>query len=150
MTIIEASEFLKIRINESSERKEIKIYTKFIGVLTGIENRELSTDQIELFEKELTLLNLAKPTKNNRKYMKKQMNQFVNYLATEHSILLEGHYADLGIKLGLIGGMVMGISLFQESGGSATGMCFGMLIGYLIGKQMDKKATQQNQVLNIA
>ena len=150
MTIKETREFLKNLINESSERREIKIYNKFIGILMSIEKRELSTYQIELVEKELTMLNLKQPTKNRKKYINKKLSEFVQYLESEYSIILEGHYTDLGLKMGLVFGMALGVFLFKESGGSSTGMCFGIFIGYIIGKYMDKEAAKQNQVLKIA
>ncbi len=150
MNIKEAREFFKNLVNESSQRREIKIYNKFIGVLTGIENREFSIHQIEMIEKELTILNLKQPTKNRKKYFRKKLSEFVQYLESEYSIILEGHYADLGLKIGLVFGVALGIAIFRDSGGSSTGMCFGMFIGYFIGKYMDKEAVKQNQVLKIA
>jgi hypothetical protein len=150
MTIKETREFLKNLINESSERREIKIYNKFIGILMSIEKREFSTYQIELIEKELTMLNLKQPTKNRKKYIRKKLSEFVQYLESEYSIILEGHYTDLGLKMGLVFGMALGVFIFKDSGGSSTGMCFGIFIGYIIGKYMDKEAAKQNQVLKIA
>jgi len=149
MNIKEAREFLKNLVNESSQRREIKIYNKFIGVLTGIENREFSTHQIEMIEKELTILNLKQPTKNRKKYIRKKLSQFVQYLESEYSLILEGHYANLGMVLGLVFGVAVGLSIFRDSGGSSTGMCFGMLIGVLIGRYMDTEAVKNNKVLHI-
>ena len=150
MTILEAIEFLKNLLDESAKSKEIKIYNKFIGVLMSLEKREFSTHQIELIEKELTILNLKQPTKNRIKFIRKKLREFVQYLESDYSILLEGHYADLGLKMGLVFGMALGIVIFRDNGGSSTGMCLGMLIGYVIGKFMDKEAAKQNQVLKIA
>ena len=150
MTIKETREFLKNLINESSERREIKIYNKFIGILMSLEKRNFSTYQIELIEKELTVLNLKQPTKNRKKYIRKKLSEFVQYLESEYSIILEGHYTDLGLKMGLVFGMALGVFIFKDSGGSSTGMCFGIFIGYIIGKYMDKEAAKQNQVLKIA
>jgi len=150
MTIKETKAFLKTLINESTKSSEIKVYKKFIDVLTSIENRGFSTYQIEMIEKELTILQLKEPTKNKRKYIKKKLSQFVKYLESEYSLILEGHYATLGMSYGLVFGMVIGTTVFRESGSSSTGMCFGLLIGFFIGKYMDKEAAKQNQVLKIS
>lgn len=150
MTIKESKEFLKNQLDESTKRREIKIYNKFIGILLSLENREFSTHQTEMIEKELTLLNLKQPTKNRKKYIRKKLSEFVQYLESEYSLILEGHYANLGMVLGLVFGVAVGLSIFRDSGGSSTGMCFGMLMGILIGRYMDKKAAKQNQVLQIA
>jgi hypothetical protein len=149
MTIIEAREFFKILVRESSSRREIKIYNKFIGVLNGLENREFSSHQIEMIEKELTLLNLEQATKNRKKYLRKKLNEFIKYLESEHSLILENHYASLGMVLGLTFGAAIGLSIFRDSGGSSTGMCFGMLIGIVIGRYMDKQAAENNKVLHL-
>tara|TARA_B100000809_G_scaffold245861_1_gene273247 strand:+ start:2291 stop:2743 length:453 start_codon:yes stop_codon:yes gene_type:complete len=150
MTLKKSKVFLKTLISESNKSKEIKIYKKFIDVLTSIENREFSTYQIELIEKELTILNLKQPAKNKKRHIKQKLNQFVEYLDSEYSLILEDHYADLGMKIGLVLGMALGTFLLRNSGGSAIGMCFGILIGFGIGKYMDKEAAKQNQVLKIA
>ena len=150
MTIKETREFLKNLINESSEKRELKIYNKFFSILLSIEERELSTYQIELIEKELNVLNLQKPSKNRKKYINKKLNEFVQYLESEYSIILEGHYTGLGLKMGLVFGMALGVFIFKDSGGSSTGMCIGIFIGYILGKYMDKEAAKQNQVLKIA
>ena len=150
MTIKEAREFLKNRINESNKSREIKVYKKFIDVLTAVENRALSTYQVGLIEKELTILNLKQPTKNKKRYFKQKLNLFIEYIESEYSLLLEGHYADLGMKLCLVFGMAIGTFIFTHSGGSATGMCFGISIGFMIGRYMDKEAAKQNKVLKIA
>lgn len=150
MTIKETREFLKNLVNESSERREIKTYNKFIGILRSLEKREFSTHQIEMIEKELTMLNLKKSAKNRKKYIAKKLSEFVKYLESDYSIILEGHYTDLGLKMGLVFGVAIGTAIFRDSGGGSTGMCFGMFIGYAIGKYMDKEAAKQNQVLKIA
>ena len=149
MTIKEAREFLKTLINESSQRREIKIYNKFIGILTGIENRDFSAHQIEMIEKELTILNLKQPTKNRKKHIRKKLSQFIKYLESDYSIILEGHYENLGMVLGMCFGLAFGTVFNQEGTGNVIGMCFGMLIGLLIGRFMDKEALKNNQVLQI-
>ena len=150
MTLKETREFLESLVNESSERREVKIYNKFIGILRSLEKREFSPHQIEMIEKELTILNLKQPTKNRKRYIRKKLGEFVKYLESDYSIILEGHYANLGLTMGLVFGVAIGTAIFRDGGGSSTGLCFGMLIGYAIGMYMDKEAAKQNQVLKIA
>jgi hypothetical protein len=150
MTINTAREFLNTLLDNSTERRERRVYQKFIGILIGLENRSLSTDQINLIETELTSLDLKKQTNNRKKYIRKKSNVFVNYLKSDFSIVLKGHYANYGLSLGMVFGVAIGISVFKDNGGSTTGMCIGMFIGYLIGKYMDKEAEKENQVLIIS
>jgi hypothetical protein len=149
MTINKAKDFLNNILNNSTGKSEIKIYQKFIGVLTGLENRKLSTYQKELIEKELTTLDLNQPTKNRKKYIRQKSNEFVKYLKSEFSIVLKGHYANYGLSMGMLFGVAIGTVIFRDSGGTSTGICIGMFIGYIIGQHMDKEATKQNQVLII-
>lgn len=149
MAIKDAREFLKTLVLKSSQRREIKIYNKFIGVLYAVENRKLSSHQLEMIEKELATLNLERPTTNRKRHIRKKLALFVKHLESEHSLILEGHYASLGMVIGLLFGAALGLSIFRDSGGSSTGMCFGMLVGILIGRYMDKKASRNDKVLHL-
>ncbi len=95
------------------------------------------------------MLNLQRPTKNRKMYIRKKLRQFIQFLESEFSLILHGHYVNLGIKLGLVFGVSLGIFFFNESGGTPIGLCIGMFIGYLIGNYMDNKAVLQNKVLII-
>ena len=147
MTINTAKDFLNSLSNNSTKKSEVKIYQKFVSVLTGLENRDLSTDQKELIEQELTNLDLKQETKNRKKYIRKKLNQFVKYLDTTFSYILKGHYANFGMSMGMVFGLAIGTAIFRDSGGSTTGMCLGMLIGYSVGQYMDKEAIKNNKVL---
>lgn len=150
MTIKRAKHFLNNLLNNSTAKREIKIYQKFIGVLAGLEKRDLSTQQKELIEQELTRLDLEQAVKNRKRYIRKKSNEFLQFLESEFSFVLKGHYESYGLGLGMVFGLAIGTAIFRDSGGSTTGMCIGMFIGYLIGQHMDKKAAKQNQVLIIA
>jgi len=150
MKIKKAKEFLSNLLKNSTEKREIKVYQKFIGIITSIENRELSTNQIDLIEQELSILDLNQPTKNRKKYIRKKSNEFVKFLETEFSFVLKGHYTNYGLSIGMVFGIAIGTGVFRDSGGSTTGMCFGMLIGYIVGQYLDNEAAINNRVLTIA
>jgi hypothetical protein len=147
MTIKEAKDYLNGLLTGSVRKREIKTYQKFIGVLTGLENRSLSSYQIDLIEQELKTLDLQQPTKNRKQYINKKSNEFVKYLESEFSIVLKGHFANYGLGIGMVFGLAIGTAIFRDGGSSTTGMCIGMFIGYIIGQHMDKEAAKKDQVL---
>ena len=55
--------FLNLK-NDSVEKSEIKIYDKYIVILSDLKNRDLTQNQIQSIESELETLNLnAEPDK---------------------------------------------------------------------------------------
>ncbi|WP_221932549.1 hypothetical protein [Carboxylicivirga sp. M1479] len=150
MAINETKDYLNRLQENSTEKRDIKVYQKFIRILTSIESRGLPTHQIDLIEKELSSLDLNQQTKNRKKYIKKKLNEFLKFLDSEFSFVLKGHYANYCLSIGIVLGVAIGTSVFRDSGGSTTGMCFGMLIGYFIGLYLDNEAAKNNRVLTIA
>ena len=149
MTITTAKDFLNNLLDSSTKKSERKIYQKFIGILQGLENRNLSAYQLDLVEKELTSFDLNKSTKNRRRHIRKKTNEFIKFLESEFSIVLKDHYANYGLSIGMVFGVAIGASIFRDSGQSATGICIGMFVGYIVGQYMDKEANKQNRVLII-
>jgi hypothetical protein len=133
--------------DQATNSREIKMYTKFIGILRAVERQQLSTQEISQIEIELDFLDLTIPSKNKKKHIKKALNRFMDYLKNNYSLITEGHYTSLGIALGMCFGLAFGTIFNQDGTGNAMGMCFGMFIGLLIGKHMDNEAEKNNNVL---
>lgn len=83
MTIDTAKDYLNSLLINSKTKSEIKIYEKFINVLTGLEKRELSANQLGSIEKKLTSLNLGHQTNNRKRHIRKKSNEFLKYLEKE-------------------------------------------------------------------
>lgn len=149
MTINKAKDYLNTLLNTSTKKSEIRVYQKFVLVLTGLENRNLSNGQINLIEQKLTALELNQQTKNRKRYIGKKLNTFVNYLDTAFSFILKDHFANYGLSIGMVFGVAIGTAIFRDSGGSTTGMCIGMFAGYIIGLYLDNEAAKNGKVLII-
>jgi hypothetical protein len=147
MTINKSKEFLKTLLNDSTNKKEIRVYKKFLLILNGLERRNLSINQKELIEQELTSLKLEQKSQNRKKYIQKKSTNFVKFLESEFSFVLKGHYANYGLTLGMVLGVAIGSSILSDSGGATTGMCLGMFIGYILGRYKDEEAVKKNKVL---
>ncbi|MGQ7871237.1 hypothetical protein [Sunxiuqinia sp. sy24] len=150
MTIQEASNFLERLKNETTKKDEIKLCEKFLYMLSQLESRAFSKDEIQSIETELGNLNLKSATENRKKDLNKALRKFEKYLRDTFSLTPKGYYTNLGIGLGTSFGILAGIvflSSFERSLGISLGLVFGMLIGLIIGRNMDSKAEAKDPVL---
>lgn len=149
MTLQEAYNFFESLKIETTKKSEIKIYKKFLHILSELKIREFSKDEIQSIETELGNLNLKSNPENRKKYFKKSLTKFEKYLKDTFSLTSKGYYAELGIALGMTWGVVAGVVIgerFEKSLGISLGISFGLLIGLLIGRYMDSKAMAEGKV----
>jgi F0F1-type ATP synthase assembly protein I len=150
MTIQEAYNFFESSKSETTNKSEIKVYEKFLHILSGLKNRTFSKDQIHFIEKELDRLNLKSNPENRKKHLKKALTKFEKYLKDTFSLTSKGHYTHLFITLGVLFGVVVGVLLgehFEKSLGISFGISIGMLIGTIIGHHMDSQAKAAGNML---
>ncbi|WP_339737017.1 hypothetical protein [uncultured Sunxiuqinia sp.] len=151
MTLQEAYNFFeRLRIIETTKNSEIRIYEKFLHILSELKNRDFSKVEIQSIEAELDRLNLESNPENRKKHFGKALSKFENFLKNTFSLISTGHYTKLGIGLGSSFGILLGIvflSSIERSLGIALGMCIGMLIGLIIGRNMDSQAEAAGRML---
>lgn len=150
MTIQEAYNFVERLRNDSGNKSEIKMYKKFLHILTELKSKEFSKDETQSLETELDGLDLVSRSGNRKKYVKRALSKFENYLKDTFSLISKGYYTNMGIGLGATFGLLFGIvvlSGFERSLGMSLGLSFGMLIGLVIGRSMDAKAISEGRVL---
>ncbi|WP_299245613.1 hypothetical protein [uncultured Aquimarina sp.] len=156
MTINEASKFFKNLVTETDVTSEERVYKKFITILSQLENRDLSEDQLRGVEDKLDVFDVDIPRENRKKYYGKKLAEFSNYIKKELSLISEEYYMTLGMSIGMSLGMSLGMTfgvIFGESNGLIYGMTFGMAIGMsiglAIGASMDAKAKKEGKVLSL-
>lgn len=150
MTLQQAYNFFESLKNESTKKSEIKIYKKFLYILTELENREFSEDEIQSIKAELDSLNLESNHENRKRYLKKALSKFEKYLKDTFSLTSKGYYSNRAIVLGTSFGILFGIVILpnlERSLGISMGLIIGMLIGLTIGRSMDAKALSEGKVL---
>jgi hypothetical protein len=150
MTLQEAHNFFESLKTETTEKSEIRIYEKFMHILSELRTRELSNDKIQSIEIELDSLYLKSNPENKVKYFKKALSKFEGFLKDSFSLISNGYYTKLGIGLGTSFGILFGVVLlssFERSLGISFGLIIGMLIGLIIGRTMDTNAISENRVL---
>ncbi len=146
MKIKEAADFFKGLISGTKKKSEIRVYEKFIGILSSLKNKDLTEGQLQSIENKLDTLQLNKETGTSKKYTKKQLGNFEKYLKKEFSFIMEGYYTALGMSFGLALGTALG-TMADRTLGIAYGTSFGMMIGLFIGVFMDAEAKKQGRVL---
>jgi len=146
MTADETIKFFNKLRSQTTKKSELKVYDDFIQMLTRLRKRDLSTEDLISIETKLNDLKLKSNPENKKKYFRKTLNTFKEYLKTEFSLVSKGYYIAIGMSLGMCFGVAFG-SAIQESIGTSSGLVFGMLIGLCIGRIMDTKAEKEGKVL---
>jgi len=141
MKLNTASNFFENLILASSNKSEINIYKKFIGILTDLPNRSLTDSQLESIEEHLDELISEAIPENKKIHYNRKLAAFKQYLKDQFSLISQGYYTATGISLGVAFGIAFG-SMF----GMSVGLSLGMLIGIIIGATMDSQAKKQNRV----
>lgn len=139
--------FEKLR-NQTSKKSEIKIFDKFIHILSELNARELSNEELQSIETQLTGLSLT--AEKDIKFYKKALVDFEKFLKENLSLTSKGYYTNIGMGLGMSFGVLFGIvflSGFERSLGISLGICLGMFVGLLIGRNMDAKAVAEGKVI---
>lgn len=150
MTLQETINFFESLKLETTKKSEIKIYNKYLHILTELKARDFSLDEIESIEAELDSLHLESNPKNRKKYFKKALSEFEKYLKETYSLTSKGYYTNLGVAYGSLLGSLVGVLISQRSEGTLAisyGISIGMFIGLLVGRYMDSQAKVAGNML---
>jgi len=150
MTIQEAYNFFESLRTETTKKYEIKVYKKFLHILTELKIRELSKDEIQSIETELDSLNLESNPENRKKHFKKALSIFEKYLKETFSLTTKEYYQRLYGGLGLVFGLLFGVVFLSNIERSLSiSLCLigGMVVGSIIGRQKDARAKADGRVL---
>ena len=148
MTIKSAITLFESLQVQSQKKQELKIYKEFIVILKAIENRKMTEVEIQSIETFLIQLELNALPNNKRKYFRRKLRAFKEYLKKEFSLTTKGYYATLGTGLGMSFGIAIGAAFFKVGSGVSIGMLFGMFFGLIVGRFMDSEAEKENRVLH--
>lgn len=150
MTLQEAYTLYERLKSETTKKSEIKVYNNFLHIISKLEARDLSNDEIQSIERELENLRLESNLAKNSRKLNKILKEFKEYLKENHSLIVTGHYTNIGVSTGIAFGVVLGVIIGERSErplGLAIGISIGMLIGMLIGLNLDSKAKSENRML---
>ncbi len=147
MTINNATKLFESLKSQTEKKSELKIYKEFVEILMALENRDMTEIELESIETALNKLELKVHNENNRKFFRRKLRKFKEYLKEEFSLITKGYYATMGTGIGMTFGLAIGTSIFGVDSGVTIGMMFGMFFGFIIGRYMDSEAKKENRVL---
>ncbi len=150
MTLQEAYNFFESLKIETTKKSEIRIYEKFLHILSELKNRDFTTDEIQSIETELDSLNLESNPENRKKYFGKALHKLNEYLKSTFSLIPGGYYITYGIAIGVAFGPVLGVlfgQFFEKSLGISIGISIGIIVGLLAGQYLDSQAKAAGNVL---
>ncbi|WCO03164.1 hypothetical protein [Psychroserpens ponticola] len=150
MTLQEANNFFENLKNNTTKKSEVKVYEKFIYILTALKDRTFTTDEIQSLETELSNLNLKSNPDNRKKFFKKALSKFESYLKETFPLTSKDYYTNMSVSLGILFGVVFGVLIgqrFDKSMGLSVGICIGLFIGAFIGRRKDDQAKATGNLL---
>ena len=150
MTLQEAIVLFENLKKENSKKSEIRLYEKFLQILTALKNRKFSEEELENIELELDGLDLNSSPGNRKKYFRKALTEFEKFLKNRFHLTSPRYYTNLGMGLGSSFGIIFGIvilSNLERSLGIALGIAIGTALGLVIGKSMDAQAKASGKIL---
>jgi len=109
MTLQEAYNFFESLKNETTKKSEIKVYGKFVHVLSKLKTRKFTKDEIQSIETKLETFDLKSNRENKIKFFKKALSKFEKFLNDTFSLTSDSYYTKLGIGLGSSFGILFGV-----------------------------------------
>jgi len=150
MTLKNAINFFESLEAETSSKPEIKVYQEFIKIITSLEKKSLSENEIQTIETELDRLNLKSNSLNRKKYFKIALSDFKKYLKDTFSLTTKGYYTTFYGGLGLVFGLLFGVAILsnlERSLGISLGLIGGMIVGSIMGRSKDAQAKTNGKML---
>jgi hypothetical protein len=150
MTLKNAINFFESLEAETSSKPEIKVYQEFIKIITSLEKKSLSENEIQTIETELDRLNLKSNSLNRKKYFKIALSDFKKYLKDTFSLTTKGYYTTFYGGLGLVFGLLFGVAILsnlERSLGISLGLIGGMVVGSIMGRSKDSQAKTSGKML---
>ena len=150
MTLQEARNYFENLNSENPKRSKVRIYNVFIDILTKLERREFSQDQLLQINTELENIVQETSADDRNRHLRKKLESFKTFLNDKFSLTLKDYYTNKGIALGMTLGLLIGIIFLRDIGrslGLSLGLSFGMMIGYGIGRYLDQKAIKESKAI---
>ncbi len=153
MSINETLDLFKKLLTDTPQKREMRIYKRFIGLLSGLSKMELTEEQQQQVEEYINGLQLEAKSDRKHSYFTKKYTLFTHFLKSEFSFVTEGYYTAIGLSIGLSLGVGLGVSFGSIGGGTgisigiSMGAGIGMVAGMLVGAALDAEAKKNGKVL---
>ena len=141
------------RQNISGNLKASNAYQQLGKLLNALEKKKLSTEAVDLINKEIEQLNSISDVDGSFvKAIKGKENKIIKLIEKKHKIVPKNYYRNLWMILGMSAfgipiGVAFGLSI-GNLGMLGIGLPIGMAIGIGVGSSMDKKAFDEGRQLD--
>jgi len=143
---------LNSKPDEAANEKLKAASTQFDTLLQELRKRELPIEIIELINNEVDSINSASE-ETLQKQLRKSQSTIVKHLEKELKLVSKNHYRNTWLAIGMATfGVPMGVVFGMSLGNMAylgLGLPLGMVIGMAIGANLDKKALENGNQLDI-
>ena len=146
MKLNEALDHFKTLAGRSNIKKEQKVYDKFVGIFSDLNNRASTGEHVLSIEEKIDELHIGVESDTTLRGLKRKLSAFTKFLQEKLSLVTDGYYTALGITFGVALGVAFA-PMVERQIGISINMGLGMLIGVVIGRYLDTKAAKENRVL---
>ncbi|MBL4585526.1 MAG: hypothetical protein JKX84_00505 [Flavobacteriales bacterium] len=146
MKLSKALDHFKVLASKADNKPERKVYNKFVGILSNLQDRDLTEDEVQSIEEKMEELNLNGELSNTKRNFNRKPSSFTKYLIEKLSLITEGYYTALGITFGVTLGVAVA-PMFERQMRVSINLGLAMMLGAAIGQYFDAKAVNENRVL---
>ena len=150
MTIKKAIDLFNRLVSETTNKREIRVYSDFIEILNKLEKREFAKAEMDSIERKLDELKLNRATPNKKRHFKRALQQFKSYLNESFSLVSKGYYINLGLTYGPAIGLLVGVFLLsnmERSTGISVGIAVGAAIGLVVASYLEAQAKTSGNLI---
>ena len=108
MKIHQASKLIEDLFDQSENKSEKKNFKKLLGILTHLEGRDLTEEQLRSIEEKIDELKLREHPQITARDLKRKSARFQEFLRGKLSLIPEGYYTALGMSFGVALGVSLG------------------------------------------
>ncbi|WP_196888558.1 hypothetical protein [Aureivirga sp. CE67] len=140
--------------NALKDPKVSKLFEQLNSIFKLLEERNLPQETVDFINKEVEKINNTEDDMYKfRKQMLSSQLVILNTIQKKFKLVTKNYYKNLWMVLGLSAfgiplGLVFSYSL-DNLAFIGIGMPIGMVLGIVVGTMMDKKAIEQNRVLDV-
>ena len=142
---------LQRKLDQTENKKLFKSLEWFKFAFLAISQKAVPSDRLQSIINQLE--EAIQMREINRAKLGKIKREFITTLETEHHLVFKGHYQQKWMLYGMMFGIPFGTvfsTALNNYGFIGIGLPIGMAIGIALGTDKDKKAAEEDRVLDLA
>jgi hypothetical protein len=127
--------------NSTTDPKEIKLHDSLITILTDVQSKDLSPQQLATVEQALDQFDFSIDPTYRKTHFATQKSALLKVLKGQLSLVPSGHYMEMGMALGMSFGV---LGLFASG---FLALPIGVLLGMIVGRLIDAQVKNQGRMI---